>query len=545
MRLIPKEIFLETATSEKTVQKLLKDIRPSRDIALHSLNIAKHPQKKWAEADFVLLRSTGLFVLEVKGGRVEHKNGLWNTKDRYGKRHRLRESPLEQAKTAYYAIEKEYINKIYGLDISLSVGGWAAVFPDISRIDFQELGDLPEMPFELLAFKEDCSSYRSFEKYLDRVHSHWSKPNKENYGLNESEISKILNAIRPDFEMVPRLGHTLNEHDQKLLTFTQEQRIILDATRVNDQIIVTGGAGSGKTFIAIALAREEAASGQNVLFVTRSHYLAAWLDNGNLPKEVEIKCLDEIMTNDTGHGKYDVLILDEAQDMCQLDTYLTLDGFLKNGFKSGRWRWFGDPNHQVSQTQIFEEEVYNEFRSNNAVVLQLPKNVRNTPKIVDNIEILSGVALEEPQTTGKGGSVSIRKYDENSDPYQELTNVLKKLFQDEKDVPYSEVVILTPEEQKVEEICSFLKKLTVPVNPLMPDVIKKNPDAIKVSSVESFKGLESAIVVILGLASEIDTPKIPSIIYRSFSRAKHSIFLICSAREAKVLREISKRIINV
>ena len=59
---------------------------------------------------------------------------------------------------------------------------------------------------------------------------------------------------------------------------TEHQAVILDATRLLTRVEVRGGAGSGKTFLAMEQARRLAQRGQRVALVCYSHGLASYLE---------------------------------------------------------------------------------------------------------------------------------------------------------------------------------------------------------------------------------------------------------------------------
>ncbi len=59
---------------------------------------------------------------------------------------------------------------------------------------------------------------------------------------------------------------------------TEHQAVILDATRLLTRVEVRGGAGSGKTFLAMEQARRLAQKGQRVALVCYSHGLAPYLE---------------------------------------------------------------------------------------------------------------------------------------------------------------------------------------------------------------------------------------------------------------------------
>lgn len=61
-------------------------------------------------------------------------------------------------------------------------------------------------------------------------------------------------------------------------TLTEQQAVILNAARLLNRIEVRGGAGSGKTFLAMEQARRLAQDGQRVALVCYSHGLASYLE---------------------------------------------------------------------------------------------------------------------------------------------------------------------------------------------------------------------------------------------------------------------------
>ena len=61
----------KTSPAECKVFDLLIKVELGPDwCAFHSLNCSEHEYKRWSELDFVLAGPDGVFVLEVKGGRI-------------------------------------------------------------------------------------------------------------------------------------------------------------------------------------------------------------------------------------------------------------------------------------------------------------------------------------------------------------------------------------------------------------------------------------------------------------------------------------------
>ncbi|MFG2707275.1 NERD domain-containing protein, partial [Streptomyces sp. NPDC048386] len=110
MILIPDLSDIEkTATSnaERRVARLLRGVEgPPDAVAFYSVKLRSHEVKQQAEADFVVLWGGVVVLIEVKGGGVAKHNGVWYTIDRRGDWNRLRESPMDQAQSAMYALRK-------------------------------------------------------------------------------------------------------------------------------------------------------------------------------------------------------------------------------------------------------------------------------------------------------------------------------------------------------------------------------------------------------------------------------------------------------
>ena len=107
-RMVPETIHSSVQSSaEKPMFEVIRDApQTERWVCFHSLGLAHHDTKRRAEIDLVLLTHHGIFVLEVKGGRIKRRNGVWYSVDRSDQIHKLHESPFDQASTAMFALQK-------------------------------------------------------------------------------------------------------------------------------------------------------------------------------------------------------------------------------------------------------------------------------------------------------------------------------------------------------------------------------------------------------------------------------------------------------
>src|SRR2546430_989569 len=76
-RLVPDAPDPATAsTAERRLLERLAKL-PAEWAVLHSVGLSIHDRKPWAEIDFVVIGPAGVFCLEVKGGPLARRGGLW------------------------------------------------------------------------------------------------------------------------------------------------------------------------------------------------------------------------------------------------------------------------------------------------------------------------------------------------------------------------------------------------------------------------------------------------------------------------------------
>ena len=96
--MIPSVLSPEVkSNAERIIFDYFKNAEGTDDwIVLHSLGIANHRKLIFGEVDFfVLAPNLGVFALEVKGGRVQRKNGMWYFTDRYGNTNHKTRGPFD------------------------------------------------------------------------------------------------------------------------------------------------------------------------------------------------------------------------------------------------------------------------------------------------------------------------------------------------------------------------------------------------------------------------------------------------------------------
>lgn len=349
-------------------------------ICFHSLRLSEHHYKKTGELDFVILCPDGLFVLEVKGGSVSRDgSGIWTVTDRNLVRHRKYESPFEQAATGLYSLWdgiKERFPQHAFLQMTI---GYGAVFPDCT-FDIPSVEWAPEMVIDKRGFK----SPSWFKSSFTRLIRYWKAKSMNAYRLHAGDIESLSGLLRPKFDLAESLGHRADEIDTLMVALTSQQYEKLDAIEINHRIICFGGAGTGKTFMALDIAKRLSERGRKTLFVCKNPIFAKYVA-GRISPEVQVKSFEEIDTLEL----YDAVVVDEAQDALNFEDLGVMDRILSGGLEKGIWRIFLDKNNQRGLSGIYEEGAMEMLTFYNPVKVMLSRNCRNTEPIVDAVRLLT------------------------------------------------------------------------------------------------------------------------------------------------------------
>ncbi|GLO76498.1 hypothetical protein MACH18_35780 [Phaeobacter italicus] len=526
MKLIPAQILDCDSDAEKKIFGYLTEVGFSAyDVAIHSLNIGHHEYKRWGEADFFLIGRRGILLLEVKGGRVACKNGIWEFTNRKDETNTKNEGPAEQAKSAYFSLEKNYLNPKFYRELKGVPRGWAVVFTDIPRLSSDGATLLPEHPDEITAYEEDCKGHNSFKKFLTRAYDHWASKQRNAVEISPHLVKAISDSLRPNFERIPSLNSQLRDVEQRLYQLTDEQYEKLDAISENERILVSGGAGTGKTFVAAACARYEEAEGHSVLFLTRSNYLADFLSNQGLPDGVTVATINDVQKFIDEGKTWEVLIVDEGQDLCSIECINLIDRVLDGGWENGRWRWFGDPNHQVSPSFPVDHDCLGYLKLK-GVATNLKNNIRNAGKIVEAIKLLADADVGKPSSKPDSGIVDIQLVNATREILPLAAAAVRKWLNDDDQLQRNSIVMLLPDSDELDKAADLLNAKNVRAEVLSRRALKGKPrDCVLVATIEDFKGLERPLVCVAGLGQDHE---FASSAYKAISRANHALTLVAT-----------------
>lgn len=506
--------------------------------ALHSLNISEHDYKLVGELDFVLVSRRGILVLEVKGGRVKRENGIWTFTDRFGNEHRRAEGPFEQARSGMFAL-RHRIEEHFGTnELRGAVFGFGAAFPE-HRFDIESAEWAPEMVLDA----RSRARPNGIKSYVDGLFRYWEAKTPKSRELSRDEIAAILRFLRPGFDRVPVLSVRAERLTRTMAELTEEQYAQLDCVEENRRIFCSGGAGTGKTFLAAELARRQAALGKRVLIACASPILAAYLDSCVSSSAIQVEAVDvDALTRserpDRAIRTCDALVVDEGQDLLNTTALDYLDTRVVGGLQDGEWCFFVDANRQTGLTGRFEPEALEYLRSCGAVNAKLSRNCRNTEDIVTQTRLLTAADLGQP-SAGQGPPVKIDFHGSDAVQLVQLEERLASLRDD--GVPSGEITILSP--LSFDSSCVRDTDLNRRGNleRVTPRVAANWPPArVTFAAVADFKGLENNFILVVDI-DDLSEGVALNTLYVAMSRARVGLWITVSAASRQRVNEIMKQ----
>ncbi len=557
-RMIPPTILPSCSSpGEKEIFARLKNEPDTQDwIVLHSLDTVHHVRQVSGEADFVaIVPALGVLCLEVKACHsLRRADGLWYFgSDPQGDPR----GPFKQASEAMHSLRQQVVRT----DPSLSrVPFWSAVvFPyfDFNTASdewhaWQVIGKTRFRRQPLAALIRDV---------LRRARSHLSScPSsawfRESDRIpNEQQAAAIARILRPSFEFIETSLDRRARQQADILRYTEEQFVALDTMAENDRVLFTGPAGTGKTVLAIESARRAAAADKNTLLVCYNRLLGRWLSRQpvfqtktltvatfhqyllsvanmtppsdptdsfwreELPDRAAMRLLD-------GHGdagRFDLLVVDEIQDLLTPEYLDILDIILHGGLHAGRWLLFGDFERQMlyGQDRNRTDELL-QTRLGSFARCALRVNCRNTPRIAALSHLLGKLAPNYSRILRPDDRTEplITYYATPSQQRKELTSVLERL--QKESFTSDDIVVLSP---KAGSRCVAASVTEKPWPERLAPIDQAKQGQIPFTTIQSFKGLESPAIVVTDI-EHLDSELFSSLFYVATTRALERLCII-------------------
>jgi len=500
------------------------------------------------EVDFVVAHpERGALLLEVKGGRVarDGATGQWRSVDRFGHVHPIHD-PFAQVRASKHALlhklqEHPVLRKAF---LPL---GHGVVLPDSKDPD-RPLA--PEAPPEITVFEDDLDRIAG---RLDGMFAFWSGEVMGRMPSAPGFLPLLTEMLAPTFELRQPLGLALARDDRELLQLTDQQFSVLDMLSRQRRVAVSGGAGTGKTVLALEKARRLAAEGLEVLLTCFNRPLADYLRRsaGELPHltianfhqlcwdMAKTACVslpdqttgapappgffettlpDALLTAlDRLPRRFDAIVVDEGQDF--LETWWAPLELCLADPAGGILYVFHDDNQQVYRRVI-------SFPAGMSEVV-LSENLRNTRRIH---EVTARFYRGEPlRAKGpEGREVEYVCAETPAAVVKAVSGILHRLVREEG-VPASDIAVLYGAStngplKRGDRIGSFWTTTDQDAE----------PSKVLLDSVRRFKGLERKVVILAGI-DNLPADEERALLYVGLSRAR--AYLAVVAGEASLRRQ--------
>jgi len=536
---------------------------------LHSVFTNHHLTNVSGELDFLVLApGLGFFAIEVKHGKVERKNGTWIFTNSKGKFTQKTKGPFRQVEDTKHSL-RNYI--------LASVSDNKKLLNRLSKVLFATGVAFTSTPYERLNIGPEGFPWQIFTEedmrlpistYIRRLAEGWHQEYSKHswYDVNNSrptgeDCEAVLKIIRGDFKIDYSELNIISDNQKLIEEFTQEQFKILDFTEFNDRCLIEGSAGTGKTVLALELARRKLHNGRRVglfcfnqklgeklnkslakVFDKNTHSYFAGTLHSYLTKHTsgelivdhdhdyysEKLPLEFLIQNEelSEEQKFDVLIVDEAQDLLTENYLEVFEWILKDGMKRGKWIMFGDFTNQAiylndpgkSIQLIYERSFFTK-------IPPLRINCRNTKKIANQNTLITGVDVPDfTNSTLPGIPIDVRFPTKNKQQ-EIIENKIRELKKD--DITPDMIALLSPKR---------FEKTYLYDSEFIHEQIKKG---LEVSTIHSYKGLENIIVFLFDF-SEIQSKESMRLFYVGISRATQQLNIILN----KDLEESYQRMIT-
>lgn len=539
--------FYGHTRSEEIFYKALKDQLPNYVSIFYSVVWYQNVEgvRHNSEIDFVIFDPNfGYLAIEVKGGKkllkvgdewrlidgVSNQDNYEDTEREKVKYRVLKRSPFTQAANGMRFLKK-YFEDTYNQRFP-GIYGYACAFP-FYRIEM-DFG--PEGSRDLIIDFEDMGN---LTERINRLFHYWKGQNRNFIFVPLDIREKFINLIHRRMAVAEIIGSTILEQERKLAMINRIQDNYLELLSNYQKAFIIGGAGTGKTYLALKKAIQLARKGDEVLLLCYNTSLAEFLEKKladyekidvftfwslirkSLGADVfnrltisnpDLNGVFDLIDSQPGIKKYDAIIVDEAQDFSE-EWALCVRLFMKDEVKNTLYVFYDE------EQNIFSRCFKDSFAINLPPYI-LFENLRNTSEIHKWAVKTTGLGKNSRSNNISGVKPQKFSFTRAREARAKLGSLLNDLVLKEK-VPNSSIVVLS--NRTLEN--SFLKGNPESGAMKLVDNNKEITDnEIEYKTVQGFKGLEADIIIFLQHISGENVNN--KLLYVAYTRAKFMLFII-------------------
>jgi len=552
MPLLPDEkLDALRSRAEARFFRACRDQLGQRLLVLHSIpyitRLSGEPRD--GEADFVIfLPENGFMVVEIKGGGVSYdpNERRWYSVNAARERNEIKDPFIQGSQEKHALLELIKRHRDWPkLGIGWLLAGHAVFLPDVDRVDPLVM---PHGPREILGGRQDLDDLGS---WLSKVIAYWQGEEPHSQSLGSRGMALIEEIFCKPREVRPLISAELREDEAAHIRLTEQQSRVLRALGRHGRAAICGGAGTGKTLLAVEKARQLAAEGCRTLLLCYNRPLADHLRYviGDQPK---LMCMSfhqlcewktREMAARTGRDvleeailafpardrfdyhlpyalaialdeipdPYDAVVVDEGQDF--RDEFWFAVELLSND-ASSRLYVFYDQN-QAIYTRSSKFPIKDE-------PFLLTTNCRNTDFIHNAAyRYYEGDPIDPPGI--RGAPVEVVPAASLSAQVGRIHSLVTRLIGEEQVAP-EDVVVLVESTSK-HYFYGQLEACTLPRRTRWSPEKHRAPNSVLVETMHRFKGLEAAIVILAG-TDTLDPDRDRETLYVALSRPKSRLYLV-------------------
>src|SRR5262245_38340085 len=547
-RMVPFPMLPTDSAAERRLYEGFLEQLADAYVVYHSVDwvVAGRRGPDEGEADFVITHpERGLLVLEVKGGRVafDPKTRRW-TQTGHSGTHVLDEDPFHQAQGALHSLVR-ILEGQPGWDRWRPSYGFGIAFPD-GRYD---RAAHPGAPPEIAIDRDDLA------RLAVRVRDVMGTFQRSGRRFGSEGMDAVAAAFGFRVEVRTPLRLRFDEEDRKIVELSKDQAWVLAFVLHRRRAAVVGPAGSGKTLLAISVAKQLAAGARLTLLTCFNRRLGEHLATSvrgvagievstfhQLCVHVARDAGIELPAEDPGPGspyfehrlpealaeaavrlgpRYDAIVVDEGQDFRAWWWPALLS--LHADPDDGPLYVFADDNQNLYGGELPVEDE--------DMVGPIPHNLRNTRHIGEFVSVFYR-GEQQPIARGpEGEPVEILGYDDEEGLAHLLSVVLRNLIEEEH-VPVEDIVVLTPSGTGK----SALRRLGAVDGYRLSETVE--PGTVLATSVHAFKGLERPVVILAELGDK-HVEDLRQYLYVGASRARNHLVVLAAEPVARELRRLT------
>ncbi len=334
----PEPEFGPSRRAERRVWEVLRGQLPDDAALLHSVPMIERTAEH--EADLVIAwPGVGVAIIEVKGGHVSRHHGQWYQSSRSGT-HPMKD-PVVQAQDCKHVLHRLLVQ--HRSEAAAARSAHLVAFP------FTSIG--PGWSYagctrDMILARNDLATA------ADRIRTAIDRHGAGHAPLTGARLESLLEVLEGQLPGQTSLLSWAEENEAYVDQLTRDQAKVARILREQRRLKVIGGAGTGKTWLALEQARQLAARGERVALVCYSRGLARFLQRMTAewppkqrpayvglfhalplawgadppPEDEDLAAssiyyeerlpaqMGELAARLGGEEKYDAIVVDEAQD---------------------------------------------------------------------------------------------------------------------------------------------------------------------------------------------------------------------------------------